>query len=110
MGICVVWADAVLQIVLCGGVDLGGESGVEHDLAEIFPVWAARVGVEVVDVLESAAHAAPGAYCSLGNYGGTGLRGSSIQKLRQFLKDQKPLFIAGWHGWDEGPAPLKGFL
>ena len=61
MGICVVWADAVLQIVLCGGGDLGGESGGKHAMVEIFPLRSARVGVAVAHVLEGAADVAAAA-------------------------------------------------
>src|SRR5262249_29430755 len=58
MGIRNVRKAAVLPVVLCGGRALGGEFGGEYRVAEIFPVWAVRVDLEVADVLEGAADAA----------------------------------------------------
>ena len=60
MGIGVVWAAAVLSVVLCGAGDLGGEFVCEPAVAEVFPVWAGGVGVAVADLLEEAAYAESG--------------------------------------------------
>src|SRR5262245_56067696 len=57
MGIRNVREAAVLQIIFCGGSDLGSESSREHDLVAIFSIRSAGMGVAVADVLETAADA-----------------------------------------------------
>src|ERR1700751_430024 len=62
MGIGVVWAAAVLSVVLRGAGDLGGEFVCEPTVAEVFPVRAGGVGVADADLLEEAAYAESGAF------------------------------------------------
>ena len=91
VGIWNVRAAAVLSIVLRGGRYLGSESGGEHRVAEVFPVWTFGVGVAVVDILESTADGSGDR-----NRGGKRWRGSGELKTGARVVSKQAL--GGSHG------------